>query len=417
MKPKRIKSGAPQPLANYTEASRIGDFVFAAGQLASDFKTGIAPGAKVDPAFPYYGSDIKRQTDFILKNLAKTFKAAGTSLDNVVKAQVFMMDLKDFNAFDEVWKQHFKTPPPRTTVGTTGLLVKDTLVEIDLIAYVPKRGLKAEAIQSAAPRPLAHYTEAVRVGDLVFAAGQLASDFKNGIAPEAKVDPAFPYYGSDIKRQTDYILKNLAKTFKAAGTSLDNVVKAQVFMMDLKDFNAFDEVWKQHFKTPPPRTTVGTTGLLVKDTLVEIDLIAHVPKKGVKAKAVQSGAPRPLAHYTEAVRVGDLVFAAGQLASDFKTGIAPEAKVDPAFPYYGSDIKRQAEFILKNLKKTFEAAGGSLDNVVKAQVFMMDLKDFNAFDEVWKQHFKTPPPRTTVGTTGLLVKDTLVEIDLIGAVK
>jgi reactive intermediate/imine deaminase len=417
MKPKRIKSGAPQPLANYTEASRIGDFVFAAGQLASDFETGIAPGAKVDPAFPYYGSDIKRQTDFILKNLAKTFKAAGTSLDNVVKAQVFMMDLDDFDAFDEVWKQHFKTPPPRTTVGTTGLLVKDTLVEIDLIAYVPKRGLKAEAIQSAAPRPLAHYTEAVRVGDLVFAAGQLASDFKNGIAPEAKVDPAFPYYGSDIKRQTDYILKNLAKTFKAAGTSLDNVVKAQVFMMDLKDFNAFDEVWKQHFKTPPPRTTVGTTGLLVKDTLVEIDLIAHVPKKGVKAKAVQSSAPRPLAHYTEAVRVGDLVFAAGQLASDFKTGIAPEAKVDPAFPYYGSDIKRQAEFILKNLKKTFEAAGGSLDNVVKAQVFMMDLKDFNAFDEVWKQHFKTPPPRTTVGTTGLLVKDTLVEIDLIGAVK
>ena len=419
MKPKRIKSGAPQPLANYTEASRIGDFVFAAGQLASDFKTGIPPEAKVDPAFPYYGSDIKRQTDFILKNLAKTFKAAGTSLDNVVKAQVFMMDLDDFDAFDEVWKQYFKTPPPRTTVGTTGLLVKDTLVEIDLIAYVPKKGggMKAEAVKSAAPRPLANYTEAVRVGDLVFAAGQLASDFKTGIAPEAKVDPAFPYYGSDIKRQTDFILKNLAKTFKGAGTSLDNVVKAQVFMMDLKDFNAFDEVWKQHFKTPPPRTTVGTTGLLVKDTLVEIDLIAHVPKKGVKAKAVKSAAPRPLAHYTEAVRVGDLVFAAGQLASDFKTGIPPEAKVDPAFPYYGSDIKRQTDFILKNLKKTFEAAGGSLDNVVKAQVFMMDLKDFNAFDEVWKQYFKTPPPRTTVGTTGLLVKDTLVEIDLIGAVK
>ncbi len=137
----------------------------------------------------------------------------------------------------------------------------------------------------------------------------------------------------------------------------------------------------------------------------------------MKAKAVKSGAPQPLANYTEAVRVGDLVFAAGQLGSDFKTGIPPEAKVDPAFPYYGSDIKRQADFILKNLAKTFKAAGGSLDNVVKAQVFMMDLDDFDAFDEVWKEHFKTPPPRTTVGTTGLLVKDTLVEIDLIGAVK
>jgi enamine deaminase RidA (YjgF/YER057c/UK114 family) len=52
----------------------------------------------------------------------------------VVKAQVFMTDLRNFAAFDEVWKEFFKVPPPRTTVGTSGLLVKDALVEIDLIA-------------------------------------------------------------------------------------------------------------------------------------------------------------------------------------------------------------------------------------------------------------------------------------------
>jgi enamine deaminase RidA (YjgF/YER057c/UK114 family) len=69
---------------------------------------------------------------------------------------------------------------------------------------------------------------------------------------------------------------------------------------------------------------------------------------------------------------------------------------------------------LENLKKTFEAAGSSLDQVVKAQVFLTDLNSFNGFDEVWKEYFKIPPPRTTIGTTGLLVKDTLVEIDLIG---
>ena len=71
-----------------------------------------------------------------------------------------------------------------------------------------------------------------------------------------------------------YILNNLKQTFEAAGSSLDNVVKAQVFMTDLKNFAAFDEVWKEFFKVPPPRTTVGTSGLLVKDSLVEIDLIA-----------------------------------------------------------------------------------------------------------------------------------------------
>lgn len=137
MKPKVIRSDAPRPLAHYSEGIVAGPFVFAAGQIASDYKTGIPPEARRDPAFPYYGSDIQRQTDYILKNLSMTFEAAGTSLDNVIKAQVFMADLDDFYAFDQIWKTHFKTPPPRTTVGTTGLLVPGCLVEIDLIGVVP----------------------------------------------------------------------------------------------------------------------------------------------------------------------------------------------------------------------------------------------------------------------------------------
>jgi enamine deaminase RidA (YjgF/YER057c/UK114 family) len=51
---------------------------------------------------------------------------------------------------------------------------------------------------------------------------------------------------------------------------------------------------------------------------------------------------------------------------------------------------------------------------VKAQVFLTDLNNFHGFDTVWKRYFKQPPPRTTIGCTGLLVADTLVEIDLIG---
>ena len=415
MRVEAVKSDNPQPLANYTEAYRAGGLVFAAGQLPSDFETGIPPEARVDPAFPFYGSDIKKRTRYVLDNLARTFEAAGSSLDHVVKAQVFLEDLNEFNAFDEVWKEYFKSPPARTTVGTTGLLVKDAMIEIDLIGYVPGE-LACAAVVSDAPQPLANYTEAYRVGGLVFAAGQLPSDFKTGIPPEARVDPAFPFYGSDIKKRTHYVLGNLARTFEAAGSSLDHVVKAQVFLEDLNEFNAFDEVWKEYFKSPPARTTVGTTGLLVPGSMIEIDLIGYVPGE-LACAAVVSDAPQPLANYTEAYRVGDLVFAAGQLPSDFKTGIPPEARVDPAFPFYGSDIKKRARYVLDNLAKTFEAAGSSLDDVVKAQVFLENLNEFNAFDEVWKEYFKSPPARTTVGTTGLLVPGSMIEIDLIGAIR
>jgi len=408
---KVIKSGIPQPLANYSEASQAGNLIFAAGQLASDWKNGVPAEARKHPSFPFYGSDIKLQTDYILKNMAKTFEAAGTSLDHVVKAQVFLMDLNDFHAFDEVWRTHFKSPPPRTTVGTTGLLVKDTLVEIDLIAILP--ATPGTIVKSAAPKPIANYAEAIRVGDLVFAAGQLASDFKTGVPASAKRGENFPFYGSDIQLQTEFILQNLKQTFEAAGSSLDHVVKAQVFMTNLNDFAAFDQVWKKYFAVPPPRTTVGTTGLLVRETLIEIDLIGYVPRGGLKHEVIKSAAPRPLANYSEAFTLGNLVFAAGQIASDYVTGVPTQARKHQNFPFYGSDIKLQTSYILNNLKQTFEAAGSSLDNVVKAQVFMTDLKNFAAFDEVWKEFFKVPPPRTTVGTSGLLVKDTLVEIDLI----
>ena len=260
--------------------------MFAAGQIASDYQTGVPAQARRNPAFPFYGSDIKLQTHYVLGHLKKTLKAAGSSLDHVVKAQVFMTDLRNFNAFDEVWREYFKLPPPRTTVGTTGLLVPGTLVEIDLIGYVPGPGIEREAVKSSAPHPLANYTEAFTVGNLVFAAGQLASDFKTGISASARIDPAFPYYGSDIKKQTRFILDNFRQTFAAAGSSLDHVVKAQVFLTDLAHFDAFDEVWKEYFKVPPARTTVGTSGLLVAGTLVEIDLIGHIPGVGSKRAAI-----------------------------------------------------------------------------------------------------------------------------------
>ena len=415
MRVEAVKSDIPQPLANYTEAFCAGGLVFAAGQLPTDFKTGIPPEARTDPAFPYYGSDIKKRTHYVLKNLAKTFETAGSSLDHIVKAQVFLEDLNDFNAFDEVWKEYFSTPPARTTVGTSGLLVKDAMIEIDLIGYRPNE-LDCVPVTSDAPQPLANYTEAYRVGGLVFAAGQLPSDFRTGIPAEARTDPAFPYYGSDIKKRTRYVLENLAGTFEAAGSSLDHVVKAQVFLEDLDEFDAFDEVWKEYFSTPPARTTVGTSGLLVKDAMIEVDLIGYVPGE-LECAAVKSDAPRPLANYTEAYRLGDYVFAAGQLPSDFRTGIPAEARTDPAFPYYGSDIKKRTRYVLDNLTRTFTAAGSSLDEVIKAQVFLEDLNDFNGFDEVWKEYFPTPPARTTVGTTALLVKDAMIEIDLIGAVR
>ncbi|HXQ78157.1 MAG TPA: RidA family protein, partial [Gemmatimonadaceae bacterium] len=170
----------------------------------------------------------------------------------------------------------FPSAPPRTTVQVSGLLVPGCKVEIDLWGVRP--GVKREVVKGAkTPSPMAHYCQGIVCGDTLYAAGQIASDYKIGVPPEARQDPAFPYYGSDIQKQTRYIMENLRSVFQAAGCDLKDTVKSQVFLTDLNDFHYFDQVWKEFFPSPPPRTTVQVSGLLVPGCRIEIDLTAARP--------------------------------------------------------------------------------------------------------------------------------------------
>ena len=73
-----------------------------------------------------------------------------------------------------------------------------------------------------------------------------------------------------------------------------------------------------------------------------------------------SATPAPMAHYCQGVRVGDMIYAAGQIASDYQTGVPSQARQDPAFPYYGSHIQKQARYILQNLRSVLQAGGCDL---------------------------------------------------------
>jgi reactive intermediate/imine deaminase len=397
-------------MAHYSQGIVAGDTLYAAGQIASDYKTGVPPEARQDPAFPYYGSDIQKQARYVLNNIRSVFQAAGCDFGDVVKSQVFLTDLKDFYYFDQVWKEFFPSPPPRTTVQVSGLLVPGCRVEIDLWGVKPSTARRTLTGKQT-PTPMAHYSQGVLAGDTLYAAGQIASDYRTGVPPEARQDPAFPYYGSDIQKQARYVLSNLKSVFEAAGCDFKDVVKSQVFLTDLRDFYYFDQVWKEFFPSPPPRTTVQVSGLLVPGCRVEIDLWGVKP--GVARKVITGAkTPAPMAHYCQGVLAGETLYAAGQIASDYKTGVPPEARQDPAFPYYGSDIQKQTRYVLNNLRSVFQAAGCDLEDTVKSQVFLTDLNDFYYFDQVWKEFFPSPPPRTTVQVSGLLVPGCRVEIDL-----
>lgn len=124
-------------------------------------------------------------------------------------------------------------------------------------------------------------------------------------------------------------------------------------------------------------------------------------KKIVKAK----GAPAPVGPYNQAVVVGNLVYTAGQIPLDPVSG-----------QMVGTNAGEQARQVLKNLKAVLEAAGSSLAKVVKTAVFLKDLNDFNAMNEVYAEYFDaaTAPARSTI-QVARLPKDSLVEIEAVAA--
>lgn len=116
---------APAAVGPYSQAIRVGDWVFTAGQLAIDPATG-----------KFIGGEIEVQTRQVLKNIAAVLDAAGSSLDKVIKTTVFLKDIGDFKAMNQVYAEFFThEPPARSTVEVANLPL-GALVEIEAIAIV-----------------------------------------------------------------------------------------------------------------------------------------------------------------------------------------------------------------------------------------------------------------------------------------
>jgi 2-iminobutanoate/2-iminopropanoate deaminase len=119
-----------------------------------------------------------------------------------------------------------------------------------------------------APAAVGPYSQAVKIGELVYTAGQIALDPATGQIVEG-----------DVQAQTEQVLQNLRAVLKAAGSSLKNVVKTTVFLQDMGDFAAMNEVYGRYFtKNPPARSAVQVAALPL-GAQVEIEAVALVKKK------------------------------------------------------------------------------------------------------------------------------------------
>lgn len=117
----------------------------------------------------------------------------------------------------------------------------------------------------AAPAAIGPYSQAIRAGSLLFVSGQIPLDPETGTMVDG-----------DVTAQTDRVCRNLAAILEAGGSSLDRVVRATVYLADMSDFRAMNEVYGTYFTSPAPARATIQASRLPRDARIEIDVIAEI---------------------------------------------------------------------------------------------------------------------------------------------
>lgn len=126
-----------KPLANYPHFKRVGDFIFVSGTSARQ-KDNSVRGAMPDGAGGFQ-FDIREQTAGVIENIRDILESAGATLSDLCELTVFLVDMADFSAYNEVYNRYFTAEgPTRTTVAVRALPRPDLLIEMKAVAYKPR---------------------------------------------------------------------------------------------------------------------------------------------------------------------------------------------------------------------------------------------------------------------------------------
>jgi enamine deaminase RidA (YjgF/YER057c/UK114 family) len=408
-------------------ATRAGDFIFYPGAMASHPIMGIPPEMSPPRGFPYHFSSIDRQLRYIFGNMSATLEGASSSIKRGMKSNVYHTNPKEIDQAYRVRKDYFgvDSPPPHLMVLVAETPARGVSVIVDMVflasdARMDRRIPTYDTQKTPMPAHVFIYgypicVQAAKGGGFVFTQGKAATT-GDGVAREISRHPDFPYRHHPIKIQAEYILNFHKSLFEQMGSSLENVVKADLYMTNMKDIAGLDEVWHRFFPSSPPARTISPVSLAVTDTVLEIELIAIDPDGPYSKKTICTpNAPKHFGNEPQAIKAGPFLFLSGQLATDYKQGMAPEAQPDPDFPFHCSSIKQQVNYILKNTEAICQAAGTSMKNLVRRRAMHLDLNELSEAEEAWTEALGNRiPPTTTFRTAGPLpVPGCTVQYDLI----
>lgn len=403
----RNTENAPQGIGLYSQTVAFSHYNNFSAQLPIDPMSGklVAGG-------------VKEQAQQCFKNIQQVLQSIAHVMSDVVRITVFVKNIKDIEAVDEVYKTFFPTYLPTRTVAAVADLPLGALVQVDAlvsngegsIPNAPQAGDLIKLCNNTANAPISHLsTQTVSFSHYNNLTAQLPIDPKSG-----------RLVAGGIQEQAKQCLKNIKAILESIDVPLDDIVKVTIFLKNLSDINAVNEVYTTFFPDSaiartvnylPARTVVAASALPM-DALIQMEVVVS-HGDGTPPQAVEDrhgliieanntvNAPKDRLS-TQTVAFSHYNHLSAQLPIDAKSG-----------ELVAGGVKEQAKQCLKNIKAIIESIDHTMDDVVKVNIYLKNIADIDAVDEVYKTFFPGGvPARKVIGVSALL-QDALIQIDAV----
>jgi len=372
----------------YAYAVKAGQWLFLTGHEAFDFAAGIAPEVEGAQGFPAFGAPrLRREAEFILRRMRKTLAEFGSDFKHSVRVDQYYPLFDAVRAYQLARHGEFGDYiPPSTSVLMQRLFSARSSISMSMMAVVPHKDYEiGKLFPKEVPVPVGSYfVPAITCNDFVFIAGQMASD-ENALDPAVRLPAAVRNWGGPnaVRRQTEFIIKQrLEPALTAGGSSWAHALKAQIYVPTAADIPDALDVWRQHVGSHPCAiTALPTHGFGFVEGLVEINLLAL--RDGAKRKKEVLKVDLPaMSAYGDCVRAGELVFASGLMPLGADGQVVGKSQSD-AFDGLAHAAQVQALAVLSGAERICKAAGTTATNIVRAQYFMADVRQFPGVELAW----------------------------------
>ncbi len=380
---------------NFAYAVKAGPWVFLNGHEAFDFERGLAPEVEGPAGNRLSGRPpLRREADYLLHRMRTILTEFGSDLPNAVRVDQFYTKGPAVSAYHLARFAEFGGYiPPSTSIIVERCFTARTNTHTSMIAVIPGQGydidkftLPGQAISASG------YNPAVAAGDFVFVAGNMAFRTDGTLDPKVYVGPDRNWGGETaFRRQVRYVITDrLAPSLKAAGSALELSVKAQAYIRGVENFSDFMDVWSQHFRDIPCAVTlVPAKDYANTEGMIEINLIALRNNANRRKQVVATGIPE-IATYGPCVRAGEFVFPSGLIAIG-PDGRVPGADQAQAFEALSLVGELQGALLMSYMDAACSAVGASVTNVVRAQYFLSDIRDFSGIAASWRNRYGEQP--------------------------